>query len=145
MLAWCCGKSTVPAVVCPVGLDAAALGTLVHHLPRLQLKALDELFSGISFGHCPLREQERHQGQLSLCSGGNYVKVPIHMGSVFQITTGHTDLGVNVLLPFVSTVFVDLFFPPGNIMVVAGLTVTSEHCLWEGPPLRVISHSSPLP
>lgn len=44
---------TNTAVVCPVGLDAAALGTLVHHLPRLQLKALDELFSGISFGHCP--------------------------------------------------------------------------------------------
>ena len=70
-------------MVGPVGFDAAALGALVHHLPRLQLKALDELFSGISFGHCPLREEGRDQGQLSLCTGG------IHMGSVFQITSIH--------------------------------------------------------
>lgn len=55
--AWCYGEPTVPAVVCPVRLDAAALGALVHHLPRLQLKALDELFSGISFGYRPLRGQ----------------------------------------------------------------------------------------
>lgn len=26
--------------------------------------------------------------------------------------TGHTDLGIDVLLSFVSTVFVDLIFPP---------------------------------
>jgi hypothetical protein len=55
------------------------------------------------------------------------------MGSVFQITTGHTDLGINVLLSLVSTVFVDLFFPPGNITVMVGLSLQSTafgkgHC-----------------
>lgn len=119
-------------MVCPVGLDAAALGTLVHHLPRLQLKALDELFSGISFGHCPLREQERHQGQLSLCSGGNYVKGP-HTGAMFQITRGHTVLGINVLFSFVSTVFLLIYSShSGNIMVVVGLTDSSELSLRRG-------------
>lgn len=53
---------------------------------------------------------------------------PPHTWAMFQITIGHTDLGINVLLSFVSTVFVDLFFPPGNIMVVVGLTDSSEHC-----------------
>ena len=31
------GRHGVPAVVGSVRLDAAALGTFVHHLPRLQL------------------------------------------------------------------------------------------------------------
>jgi hypothetical protein len=44
---------TNTAVVGSVRLDVAAFGTLVHHLPRLQLQTLDELFSGISFGYCP--------------------------------------------------------------------------------------------
>lgn len=60
--------------------------------------------------------------------------------------TGHTDLGIDVLLSFVSTVFVDLIFPPpGSIMVAVGLIDSSENCLWEGPLLRGTSHSSPLP
>lgn len=41
----------LPAVVSSVGFDAAALGTLVHHLSWFQLQALDELFGGIPFGY----------------------------------------------------------------------------------------------
>lgn len=39
------------AVVSSVGFDAAALGTLVHHLSWFQLQALDEFFGGIPFGY----------------------------------------------------------------------------------------------
>ncbi len=46
----------VPAVVSSVRLDAAALGTLVHHLSWLELQALDELFGSVPFGHGSLRE-----------------------------------------------------------------------------------------
>lgn len=53
-LAW----SAVPAVVSSVGLDAATLGTLVHHLSWFQLQALDEFFRGVPFGHGSLGEKE---------------------------------------------------------------------------------------
>ncbi len=55
-------RSAVPAVVSSVRFDAAALGTLVHHLSRLQLQALDEFFGGVPFRHGSLRERERERG-----------------------------------------------------------------------------------
>lgn len=48
--------SWLPAVVSSVRFDAAALGTLVHHLPWFQLQALDEFFRGIPLGYGPLWE-----------------------------------------------------------------------------------------
>lgn len=50
-----CGA--LPAVVRSVRLDAAALGTLVDHLSRLELQALDEFFRSVPFGHGSLREE----------------------------------------------------------------------------------------
>lgn len=40
-----------------VGLDAAALGTLVHHLSWFELQALDEFFRSVAFGHGSLSEK----------------------------------------------------------------------------------------
>lgn len=48
----------LPAVVSSVGFDAAALGTLVHHLSWFQLQALDEFFGGIPFGYGSLWETQ---------------------------------------------------------------------------------------
>lgn len=50
-------QKAVPAVVSPVRLDAAALGTLVHHLSGFELQALDELFGSVPFRHSSLRER----------------------------------------------------------------------------------------
>lgn len=55
-------RSDVPAVVRSVGLDAAALGTLVHHLPWLELQALDEFFRSVPFGHGSLSEKGGENG-----------------------------------------------------------------------------------
>lgn len=44
----------LPAVVCSVRFDAAALGTFVDHLPWFQLKAFYVFLSSIPFWHCPL-------------------------------------------------------------------------------------------
>lgn len=49
--------SAVPAVVSSVRLDAAAFGTLVHHLSWLELQALDEFFGRVPFRHGSLRER----------------------------------------------------------------------------------------
>lgn len=96
-------------MVGPVGLDAAALGALVHHLPRLQLEALDELFSGISFGHCPLREEGRHQGQLSLYWRHTHgLCGPNHLNTQNfpkKLHLGHNDPMINFLLSLANTVF----------------------------------------
>lgn len=48
----------VPAVVSPVRFNAAALGTLVHHLTRFELEAFDELFGSVPFGHSSLEKKE---------------------------------------------------------------------------------------
>lgn len=53
-----CAWSAVPAVVSSVRLDAATLGTLVHHLSWFELQALDEFFRGVPFGHGSLGEKE---------------------------------------------------------------------------------------
>lgn len=50
-------RSAVPAVVSSVRLDAAALGTLVHHLSRFELQALDEFFRSVPFGHGSLSKK----------------------------------------------------------------------------------------
>lgn len=44
----------LPAVVCSVRLDAAALGTFVDHLSWFQLKAFYVFLGGVSFWHGPL-------------------------------------------------------------------------------------------
>lgn len=44
----------LPAVVCSVRLDAAALGTFVDNLPWFQLKAFYVFLSSIPFWHRPL-------------------------------------------------------------------------------------------
>lgn len=51
-------QGAAPAVVGALRLDAAALGALVDHLTGLQLQALQVLFCGISFGHCPLQQRD---------------------------------------------------------------------------------------
>lgn len=55
--------SAVPAVVSSVGLDAAALGTLVHHLSWFELQAFDEFFGSVPFRHGSLREREGEEGE----------------------------------------------------------------------------------
>lgn len=47
-------------MVSTVRLDAAALGTLVNHLTRLELEALDELLGGISFWNGSLESVQRY-------------------------------------------------------------------------------------
>lgn len=46
-----------------VGLDAAALGTLVHHLSWFELQALDEFFRSVAFGHGSLSEKRGWGGE----------------------------------------------------------------------------------
>lgn len=48
----------VPAVVCPLRLDAAALWTLVDDFPRLQLQALHVLFGCVALGDCALKRKK---------------------------------------------------------------------------------------
>lgn len=50
-------QEAVPAVVSPVRLDAAALGTLVNHLSGFELQALDEFFGSVPFRHSSLTEK----------------------------------------------------------------------------------------
>lgn len=49
----------VPAMMSSVGLDAAALGALVHHLAGFQVQAFDELFGSVPFGHSSLSRRWR--------------------------------------------------------------------------------------
>ena len=46
-------------MVSSVRLDAAALGTFVHHLSWFELQAFDEFFGSVPFRHGSLRERER--------------------------------------------------------------------------------------
>ena len=59
----------VPAVVSSVRLDAAALGTLVHHLSWFELQAFDEFFGSVSFRHGSLGEAGEERN-CSICYNG---------------------------------------------------------------------------
>lgn len=50
----------LPAVVCSVRLNAAALGTFVDHLPWFQLEAFYVFLSSIPFWHRPLAKKHDH-------------------------------------------------------------------------------------
>lgn len=49
--------SAVPAVVSSVRLNAAALGTFVHHLSWFELQAFDEFFRSVPFRYSSLEER----------------------------------------------------------------------------------------
>lgn len=59
------GGRAIPAVMCTVWLDAAAFGTLVDHLTRFQLQALNKLLGGISLGHGALQYDTNTGGTIT--------------------------------------------------------------------------------
>lgn len=56
--------SGIPAVVCTLRFDTTALGTFVDHFSWFQLQIIHVFFSGISFGHSPLKSFQLEERKL---------------------------------------------------------------------------------
>lgn len=57
-------NSGIPAVVCTLRFDTTALGTFVDHFSWFQLQIIHVFFSGISFGHSPLKSFQLKERKL---------------------------------------------------------------------------------
>lgn len=71
LIIYICRRSAVPAVVSSVRLDAAALGTLVHHLSRFELEAFDKFFGRVPFWHSSLGETGERERERSIVKPPN--------------------------------------------------------------------------